>query len=52
MKPNWSAADIPGLGGGDPAASKIPPAALDPAVAKCLWGTSEALAGVRYEALS
>jgi hypothetical protein len=51
MKPNWSAADIPGLGG-YPAASKIPPAALDPAVAKCLWGTSEALAGVRHEALS
>jgi hypothetical protein len=51
MKPNWSAADIAGLGG-HPAASKIPPAALDPAVAKCLWGTSEALAGVRYEALS
>ena len=38
--------------GGDRAASKIPPAALDPAVAKCLLGTSEALAGVRYEALS
>ena len=51
MKPNWSAADIPGLGG-YPAASKIPHAALDPAVATCLVGTSEASAGVRYEALS
>jgi hypothetical protein len=50
MKPNWSAADIPGLGG-YPAASKIPRAALDPAVAKSVWGTSEALAGFRNEAL-
>ena len=51
MNPNWSAADIPGLRE-YLAASKILPTALDPVVAKCLRGTSEALRGVRYEVLS
>ena len=51
MNPNWSAALIPGLRE-HPAASKILPAAFDPVVAKRLRGTSEALTGVRYEALA
>jgi NAD(P)-dependent dehydrogenase (short-subunit alcohol dehydrogenase family) len=54
-EPSAKSAEYIGPSGGRsgyPATSKIPTAALDRVVAKRLWDMSEAMTGVRYEALS